>query len=295
MTRDTHRIEVSREFDGSRLDHFLCRTAPCLRHGSGLRAAQRLWRGFEIRVDGKTAAKGFTLRQGQTVTLKTIAEVPKDAFSDRIQIVTQTKEYMAVYKPAGLHTVSLAGAPSTSLEKALKKMMPQTPVLLLNRLDQPVSGLIMTAFSEHYVDIYKEYEDGSKVLKTYAALVQGTVWDTIQANWYIHAANRKKVKVDKNRLVDPIRTTTAIPTDCETPNGTTLLQVIIHKGARHQIRAHLAAAGHPIVGDSLYGSDESGILFLHHYKIQFPGFSADCLPDNAEFAELIENSGIIAQ
>ena len=54
----------------------------------------------------------------------------------------------------------------------------------------------------------------------------------------------------------------------------------IRKGARHQIRAHLAAAGHPLAGDSLYGAElpcPSGFL-LHHGRVSFPDFQAFRLP-----------------
>jgi hypothetical protein len=61
-----------------------------------------------------------------------------------------------------------------------------------------------------------------------------------------------------------------------------LLELTILRGARHQIRAHLADAGFPIVGDSLYGlesSDRAERMFLHHFEITLPGFEARWMPD----------------
>ena len=61
-----------------------------------------------------------------------------------------------------------------------------------------------------------------------------------------------------------------------------LLEVTIQRGARHQIRAHLAEAGFPIVGDTAYGlesTSRAGRMFLHHFEISLPGFRARWMPD----------------
>ena len=55
----------------------------------------------------------------------------------------------------------------------------------------------------------------------------------------------------------------------------------IRKGARHQIRAHLAAAGHPLLGDEPYGAEHScanGAFLLHHGRVSLPDFAASRLP-----------------
>ena len=62
------------------------------------------------------------------------------------------------------------------------------------------------------------------------------------------------------------------------PETMTLLEIAIQRGARHQIRAHLAAAGHPIVGDHLYGRHPGRVIYLHHAAISLPDFKAQCPP-----------------
>jgi hypothetical protein len=52
----------------------------------------------------------------------------------------------------------------------------------------------------------------------------------------------------------------------------------IRLGARHQIRAHLAAAGHPLFGDGLYGDRAAPCPLLHHIRLDMPDFSASCPP-----------------
>ena len=61
-----------------------------------------------------------------------------------------------------------------------------------------------------------------------------------------------------------------------------LLELTILRGARHQIRAHLADAGFPIVGDAQYGlesTSRAGRMYLHHFSIALPGFRAEAAPD----------------
>ena len=75
------------------------------------------------------------------------------------------------------------------------------------------------------------------------------------------------------------------------------LQADIAKGARHQIRAHLAAYGYPILGDTIYEKTENdeGRLYLHHARIIFPGFTAVCPPQwtgSGEGSVLVLGPGI---
>jgi len=69
--------------------------------------------------------------------------------------------------------------------------------------------------------------------------------------------------------------------EAQLAHGRTLVRVRIQAGARHQIRAHLAAANLPIVGDPLYGDPESPLearLYLHHRRLEFLDFKAFCPP-----------------
>ena len=72
--------------------------------------------------------------------------------------------------------------------------------------------------------------------------------------------------------------------DIAEPAGeATLAGCLILKGARHQIRAHAASLGHPLLGDARYGAEGRPAaeerFFLHHGRIELPGFAASCLPD----------------
>jgi len=89
----------------------------------------------------------------------------------------------------------------------------------------------------------------------------------------LDTANTKKSKVLPQEDESPLRWTRVEPVDYDAEQDRTLVQAIIHKGARHQIRAHLTHILHPIVGDPLYGKGEEGRLFLHHGRLEFEGYA----------------------
>lgn len=83
-------------------------------------------------------------------------------------------------------------------------------------------------------------------------------------------------------LADPVTESATGPlagTEAKPPAGRTLVLCCIHKGARHQIRAHMAHIGYPLVGDALYGSTATEPLRLHHGHVSWDAFTACSLPD----------------
>lgn len=77
----------------------------------------------------------------------------------------------------------------------------------------------------------------------------------------------------------PLSTADSAPAPATPPAGRTLVLCCIHKGARHQIRAHMAHIGYPLVGDTLYGSTATEPLRLHHGHVSWDAFTACSLPE----------------
>jgi 23S rRNA pseudouridine1911/1915/1917 synthase len=122
-------------------------------------------------------------------------------------------------------------------------------------------------------------QDAGETAKTYLALVHGRMETETCVRWALNSAKRKKVRTLAHIDPDPLRWTTVRPLACSEQHQVSLVQAEISKGRRHQIRAHAAAMGHPVVGDTLYGSDFQGQMYLHHWQIRFPGFEARAVPD----------------
>lgn len=277
MTKEKTFI-VDQAWAGARLDRFLSEAA-----GVGLRAARRLVLGGAVRVEGKARGCGFKLGLGQRVALAGPEPV---AFAPSPRLVIQDGSFAAFFKPSGLHTAAICGSFEPSLEAMLPELLPGRAVLLVNRLDRDTSGLVLGAFGEAQAARFRELEDAGRVEKRYLALVQGALTEPMTLKWSLDTANTPRTKVLDVEAPDALRWTGVRPVARH--GGFSLVEARIAKGARHQIRAHLARAGHAIVGDALYGGPEDGSLRLHHWSVFFPDFLAQAAPAWDELQVLIE-------
>jgi 23S rRNA pseudouridine1911/1915/1917 synthase len=123
---------------------------------------------------------------------------------------------------------------------------------IVHRLDRGTSGLMVVAKNdEAHEELSRQFHD-REVEKDYLALV----WGLVQAGRRIDApigrdpVNRKKMSARARRSREAV---TRIVRAEQVRRALTLVQVAIHTGRTHQIRVHLSAIGHPVVGDPLYG------------------------------------------
>ena len=124
---------------------------------------------------------------------------------------------------------------------------------IVHRLDRGTSGVMVVAKNDAaHQELARQFHD-REIEKEYIALV----WGVVQAGRRIDAAigrdpsNRQKMSARSKHAREAV---TRITRAHHLP-GLTLCQVAIHTGRTHQIRVHLSAIGHPIVGDALYGGD----------------------------------------
>ncbi|MFV0347441.1 MAG: pseudouridine synthase family protein [Halodesulfovibrio sp.] len=299
---------VPAHMHGQRLDAALALFLP----ESGIRLRRRLFDTHTILVNGSPAAKGRCVREGETLLL-----VPRDndatgngitqlsatdtsaaacetdpALAARVHIIHRHAGYAAVFKPGGMHSAHIAGGPANSLESLIAGLFPEqedsgdTAPTLINRLDRLTSGMVMVAFGPSKAEAFHTLEDAGAVEKLYLAVVHGDLKSPLSIQTALDTAKRRTTRALATPAEDPLRHTTILPLGSVTVDGEqascTLVLASIHKGARHQIRAHLAHAGYPIVGDPIYGPQMNETsqhpLYLHHYHIEFGKFSATCPP-----------------
>lgn len=295
---------------GERLDRFLARVS-----GVSLRAARRCIERGGVLVDGRLRGPGWKVTLGSRVTAHLTDDVPhkEQGTAREARLLVAAQHYAAFFKPSGLHTVTQAGSGELALEALLGDLLPAHAVFLVNRLDRDTSGIVLGAFGRQAVLRFRGYEKNGQVDKRYLALVQGEVKAPVRCDWALDTRGGSRVRVRRTPAPDELRTTWVRPLAIH--NGTTLVEARIRMGARHQIRAHLAYAGHAIIGDVLYGGcsrsggqqggacagrtgrgvgavpsgdfvetahDDAACgpgLRLHHWRVSFPEFQVEILPD----------------
>jgi len=278
---------IPHDCQGLRLDRALVRIMP----GMGRRGARDLWTRFVVLVDGRRRAAGFRVQGGQRVTLKTAQGTVRDAqppacrqagtmpAETRVRVVAQDDRFAALVKPPGMHSEDLARGREPSIEAALPGLFPKRRAVLLNRLDKPVSGLVLAALDESAAQDYVLWQDQGQVRKFYLAVVDGCMRKVVEIRALLDTAKRRAIRVLPEVEPDPLRWTRVVFLAYREESDESLVRVEISKGRRHQIRAHLASVGHPVKLDPLYGAGPNlGWIHLHHYKIMLPGFTAVDLP-----------------
>ena len=186
---------------------------------------------------------------------KILAEVPSEP-----TLLADVSGYSVWLKPYGLRSQgSKWGDHCTVVRWAEQHLQPERPALTVHRLDRAASGLLLVAHSKSMAAALSKLFAEREIEKRYRAVVKG---DLSQGAAYI-------------RLEEPLDDKEAISEisfrQLSADGSRSLVDVRIETGRKHQIRRHLAALGHPVCGDRLYGAGlEDGIdLQLTAYLLAF--------------------------
>jgi 23S rRNA pseudouridine1911/1915/1917 synthase len=261
---------------GLRLDAFLAarRAAP------SRAAAQRLIEAGAVTVDGRPRPKNHRISRGERISVGAPEEpeaAAAPAVSD-LRIVYEDEHLLVVDKPAGLVTHPAPGHHGTTLAEMLAGRAaggpdPERPGIV-HRLDRDTSGLLIVARSEEAHAALQQMLRRREIEREYLALVSGhpdAEGGTIDAPIGRDRARRTVMSTRTDRGRDAVTRFQVL----ERFPRTSLLAVRLETGRTHQIRAHLAAIGHPVCGDTAYGGSDCGRRlglerqFLHARKLMF--------------------------
>jgi 23S rRNA pseudouridine1911/1915/1917 synthase len=210
-----------------------------------------------------------------------------------VRIVAGSANYMIFDKPSGLHSAHIRGSFAPSLEDLLQTWPDLPPGFrLLSRLDRETSGLVPGALSAEAEETFRLAERAGQVRKIYLGMAVGRIREPLLLRGRIRTDRRSGSLVLDEEDPDPVRHSAVFPllhlpaalAGGEKGDEVTLARVEIRRGARHQIRAHLARAGHPLLGDIFYGARARELIeggpqfFLHHTRIALPGLEAESPP-----------------
>jgi 23S rRNA pseudouridine1911/1915/1917 synthase len=194
----------------------------------------------------------------------------------RVAKVIHEDEHLVVAdKPAGLLTVGTDRERHRTLYRQMfaraRKQSPGGRIFIVHRLDRDASGLVVFAKSEPIKRALQGQFRSHSAGRTYNAVVYGR-FEGDEREFRSHLAENRALEVyvtpdtSKGKLsVSRVRVLRRSP-------KATLLEVRLDTGRKHQIRVHLAHAGHPIMGDRRYGDDKSGPLGrlgLHATTLEF--------------------------
>jgi 23S rRNA pseudouridine1911/1915/1917 synthase len=267
----SHTVIVPDDSEGMRLDRFLASVLP--EHSRS--QIQRLIREGLVRVAGRETKANQLVKTGQAIGVELPEAVDPAPRPEALPlpILYQDQDLLVVDKPAGMVVHPAAGHASGTLVNALLHHVDDLSGIggekrpgIVHRLDRGTSGLMVVAKHDSaHEELSRQFHD-REVEKEYFALV----WGDVQAGRRIDApigrdpSNRKKMSAREPqrgrgaRPEDPARVRRSREAvtrivRAEKLRVLTLVQVAIHTGRTHQIRVHLSAIGHPIVGDPLYG------------------------------------------
>ena len=254
----------------------------------------------QVLLNGRTSKKGLRVHAGDTVTAPVVCSVrPNPALP--IAVVYADDTVVVLDKPAGIPSLALRHTETDAVTNFLVARFPETVTVgprplesgLVHRLDTPTSGLLLAARTPAaYASLRKQWS-ARTVEKQYLAVVAGQLQAGGQVSCGLAPAGPRGQRM---RVVAPGQGQAArtLYAPVEALPGYTLVRVTLATGVRHQIRAHLAALGHPIVGDTCYGAaaqtvrlclHAEALAFLHPTTGQHVRFTSPTPPDFSAFVE----------
>jgi 23S rRNA pseudouridine1911/1915/1917 synthase len=280
-------VEVPATLAGVRVDRGVAMLADVSRA-----VAAALVETGRVFVDGAPVTSGRApLREGALLTVQLPEEVAATPAAEpgvRFSVVHADHDVAVIDKPAGLVVHPGAGHAEGTLVGGLLAAFPDLADLvtagvcapdrpgIVHRLDKGTSGLLAVARTADAYRSLVEQLATRTMERRYLALVAGLVADD---RGEVDAPIGRSLRTPTKMAITPrgrtARTTYRVVErrDIDSGSPTTLLELALQSGRTHQVRVHMAAIGHPVIGDARYGKPDarlgSGRFFLHAARLAF--------------------------
>ena len=264
-----------------RLDQYLVR----LGWARSRRAAHEMLARGMVRVNGRILRKGETVGGGDTVEIGETSPLPALApdIDVKVEILFRDRAMLVVNKPAPMACHPLRPGERGTVMNGVVAAFPEAAAAgdnpreggLVHRLDNGTSGALLVALESQAFAGLREAIRAGRIRRDYQALVAGNIKESLHIEKSLAHDPRNARRVltveagaagarPAATVVEPIRRF----------GNFTLVSARPRTGMRHQIRVHLADAGHPIAGDTLYGGPAldaltEGRFWLHLAEIEF--------------------------
>ena len=306
--RNVRQFTVQHDDDGVRLDRWFKRHLPQI----GFAMISRWARTGQIRVDGKRADPADRLSAGQVVRVPPGGDAPakggpkpRRELSDEeiakaeAMVITQDRAAIVLNKPPGLATQGGSGM-KEHVDGLLDAFAHDGPrPRLVHRLDKDTSGVLLIARTPGSAAFFSKRFSGRTARKIYWAIITG-VPDVADGLIDLPLAKQpgtggEKMMVDKSGEGQPARTRYRVLD--RAGNRACWVELQPLTGRTHQLRVHMAAIGHPIVGDGKYGGPDAFLsgsisrkMHLHARRLIIDHPDGDVIDVRAELPEHFANT-----
>jgi 23S rRNA pseudouridine1911/1915/1917 synthase len=264
-----------------RLDHYLVR----LGWAQSRRAARDMVAGGLVHVNGRVLSKGELIGGGDNVEIAhppaLLALTPDPEV--KVDVLFRDAAVLVVNKPAPMACHPLRPGERGTVMNGVVAAFPEAATAgdnpreggLVHRLDNGTSGALLVALQPPAFTALREAIQAGRIRRDYQALVAGDLKESLQIDRTLgHDPRNPRRMVAVAVSVAGSRAAATLVEPIQRLGNFTLAAARPRTGMRHQIRVHLAEAGHPIAGDTLYGGPPldalaDGRFWLHLAEIEF--------------------------
>ena len=222
-----------------------------------------------VHVDGKRARDGGAAVPAGTKLVVFVDDGAPSLLPPEIELRYADDWLLVVEKPAGMSSQATRADEAGALDALVRQRHPSAR--MLHRLDRDASGLVLFALAEASRPRLQAALEGGQIERRYVALATGRLDGEGRVTLRIArdpSDPRRRVALPENAdggqaAASRWRVTGAGP-------HSTAVSLELETGRTHQLRVHLAAIGHPLVGDRLYGGLENDRLWLHAVELSLP-------------------------
>ena len=272
-------IEIGSNEAGQRCDKFLRK----LLKDVPLSAIYKAFRKGDIRINGKKIKEQYVLLEGDTIEIKYLkTNGEKKSFTridNKLKITYEDENMILVEKwPNVLVHSDKKEGESTLTDYVLsylydkgdyepEKEITFTPAPC-NRLDRNTSGIVIFGKNFKYLKVLNEAIREKDIEKYYEALVQGRIKDGIYKGYILKNEDTNISKVYTQKVPNSKEISMEVKT-VQSCGTFSFIEINLLTGRSHQLRAHLAQLGNPIVGDPKYGDKKLNSFFVNRYGLDY--------------------------